>query len=96
MTSVSLVSEGHRIYTILIEYTLNLCTISEFLSSFILFNIFRLAQLNMLIFLILVLFKILCLGDIIWENCSEIFGNFRTRGPVEHDGKLDKSIDHEH
>ena len=59
------------------------------------FNIFRLAQLNMLIFLILVLL-ILCLGHTIWENCNEIFGNFRTRGPVEHDGKVDKSIDNEH
>ena len=60
---------------------------------------------------ILVLLLILHLVDAIWENCNGIFDDGLnddglnddglnddglTRAPVEHDGKLHKSIDHEH
>ena len=56
--------------------------------------IFRLAQLSMLVIFLILVLLILCLGDIIWENCNEIFGDFLTRAPVQHDGK--DNIDHEH
>ena len=50
----------------------------------------------MLIVLRILVLLLIHLGDAIWENCNEIFGDFLTRAPVEHDGKLDKSIDYEH
>ena len=56
--------------------------------------IFRLVQLFMSVIILILVLLILCLGDIIWENCNEIFGDFLTRAPVQHDGK--DNIDHEH
>ena len=41
----------------------------------------------MLIILLILVLLILCLGDIIWENCNRIFDDFLIRAPVEHDGK---------
>ena len=48
----------------------------------------------MLIILLILVLLILCLGDIIWENCNRTFDDFLIRAPVEHDRK--GSIDYEH